>query len=61
MGARLDELELLAEQKRYQNLCGQKPSQAPAAVTRRDNRAAAAAAVADAKSNLMFGRWDCEQ
>ena len=44
-GTALDELELRAkEQKDYHDLYGPKPSQGAAAITRRDNRAAAATA-----------------
>ena len=54
-GTRLDELERIAEeQKHYHELCGPKASQTPAAVTRRDNLAAAVAAAADAEANLIF-------
>ena len=54
-GTRVDEVERIAkEQKHYQDLCAPKPSQGPAAATRRENVVAAAAAAADVEGNLMF-------
>ena len=54
-GTHLDECErIVKDQQHYQDLYGPKPSQAPAAVTRRDNLAAAIAAAADVEGNLMF-------
>ena len=47
-GIHLDECSILVqEQKRYQELCGRNISQAPAAISRRENQAAAMAAAAD--------------
>ena len=58
-GTHLDECSILVqEQKRYQELCGRNISQAPAAISRRENQAAAMAAAADVEGNLMFSEQE---
>ena len=54
-GTYMDECERLIQEKQfYQDLCGAKPSQGAAAVTRRNNLAAAQLAAGDVEANLMF-------